>query len=290
MIIKHPKLSSLLQYTLLWINFKRIKKRNFAREKKKESLCMLSNSNLSFYISTKYSNKIIIISQEFSRDLEYTCYSYHQIHIRWQSTIYIFFHLDKSFFSFLINKFKRTYALTRLDDGHQPSKIQDAMPPTVISLYIFARLDSFSYEQIQRGRGAHKHAYNLSSWKNLYLSSNSVSNSVPDPTAVDSVNLSPFNTRQFALLTKLVASLWCKLPVKENESFAMRELFHSLFSAEVRWETRGESLNGEGREEGRWIKKRKERNDRGNELALRQFEDGLHRFLCKRRVELSKHP
>lgn len=36
------------------------------------------------------------------------------------------------------------------------------MPPTVISLYIFARLDSFSYEQIQRGRGAHEHAYNLS--------------------------------------------------------------------------------------------------------------------------------
>lgn len=158
MIIKHPKLSSLLQYTLLWINFKRIKKRNFAREKKKESLCMLSNSNLSFYVSTKYSNKIIIISQEFSRDLEYTCYSYHQIHIRWQSIIYIFFHLDKSFFSFLINKFKRAYALTRsMTVINRPrSKMQ-----CLQQLYLFiSSLDSILF--LTNKFREVEHAYNLS--------------------------------------------------------------------------------------------------------------------------------
>lgn len=113
---------------------------------------MLSNNNLSFCNATKYSNEIIIIesSQEFSRDLEYTCY--HQIYF--DISQFIFFPTSRQmFFSSFFQINSREQMRSRSIINHDP-KIHATLYylQQVISLYIFARLDSFSRERIQRGR------------------------------------------------------------------------------------------------------------------------------------------
>lgn len=103
---------------------------------------MLSNNNLSFCNATKYSNEIIIIesSQEFSRDLEYTCY--HQIYF--DISQFIFFPTSRQmFFSSFFQINSREQMRSRSIINHDP-KIHATLYylQQVISLYIFVRTNS----------------------------------------------------------------------------------------------------------------------------------------------------
>lgn len=215
---------------------------------------MLSNNNLSFYNATKYSNEIIIIesSQEFSRDLEYTCY--HQIYF--DISQFIFFPTSwQMFFSsfFQINSREQMCSHSMTVINHDPCNVI-LSPTSYISLHLRAN----KFREVERACNL---LQSLQSRRKLsgkvcirplirYLRYLSIY-----PTTDSLISIRHATIR--SLTTSNLPRCDVNYQWRKMESFAMRELFHSLFSVEVDWEAK--VFDGEGREARGKMDKRKKR-------------------------------